>query len=144
MSDNLEENFNQIDKDLSHRWLELSNSVRRRTDDLKVRAENTELKADTTELAAEVSSLCDHVERMHSDVVGLLEALEERLPEQEQIVTPEHTAAEKYGDSTVAEVDKEKIQIQRESHEMRSDFKDVLKALFMWVDDPKERVREKK
>jgi hypothetical protein len=41
-------------------------------------------------------------------------------------------------------VDLEKIQIQREKHELRNDFKDVLKALFMWVDDPVDRVRGKR
>ncbi len=144
MSENIEDNFNQIDKDLSHVWIDLSDSVRKRAADLKVRAEQTELKADTIVLSDEVTRLCDHVESMHADVVDLLETIEERLPQQEIVESPERLAAEKYGDSTSEEVDKEKIQIQRESHEMRSDFKDVLKALFMWVDDPKERIREKK
>jgi hypothetical protein len=42
------------------------------------------------------------------------------------------------------EIEKESIEIQRESHELRSDFKDIIKALFMWRDDPEERVRERR
>jgi hypothetical protein len=36
-------------------------------------------------------------------------------------------------------VEREYTRIQRENHELRADFKDVLKALFMWRDDPKDR-----
>ncbi|WP_338689347.1 hypothetical protein [Haloferula helveola] len=33
------------------------------------------------------------------------------------------------------------IEIEREAHTLKADFKDVLKALFMWKDDPVERVK---
>ena len=46
--------------------------------------------------------------------------------------------------TAVDEIERETIQIQRESHELRNDFKDILKALFMWKDDPEERIKEKK
>jgi hypothetical protein len=35
------------------------------------------------------------------------------------------------------------IQIEREHHTLKPDFKDILKALFMWRDDPAKVVRDK-
>lgn len=37
----------------------------------------------------------------------------------------------------------EAVQIEREHHEAKGEFLDVVKALFMWRDDPVERVRQK-
>jgi hypothetical protein len=34
------------------------------------------------------------------------------------------------------------MRIQRENHVLRADFMDVLKALFMWRDDPRDRVEK--
>ncbi|MBB5352463.1 hypothetical protein HNR46_002709 [Haloferula luteola] len=42
-----------------------------------------------------------------------------------------------------ASVIAESVQIEREHHVPSSDFMDVVKALFMWRDDPVERVRQK-
>ncbi len=39
--------------------------------------------------------------------------------------------------------DEAAIQLQREEHEFKANFKDILKAAFMWKDSPKERVRNK-
>jgi len=35
----------------------------------------------------------------------------------------------------------EAVRIEREAHQLKPEFKDVLKALFMWKDDPVERVK---
>ncbi|MDB6079363.1 MAG: hypothetical protein JWO82_3110 [Akkermansiaceae bacterium] len=35
------------------------------------------------------------------------------------------------------------IDIERDAHTLKPEFKDVLKALFMWKDDPAKRVRDK-
>jgi len=35
------------------------------------------------------------------------------------------------------------IDIERDAHTLKPEFKDVLKALFMWKDDPATRVRDK-
>lgn len=35
------------------------------------------------------------------------------------------------------------IQIERDAHTLKAEFKDIMKALFMWKDDPAERVRDK-
>lgn len=136
MTDNLKHNVEELDKDLSHSWIDLSSNVRTLASDLKLKAAGTSLAADADHLSREASRLCDHVERIHADVIDLLETLETRIPIQR--------SNEDESDVSCNDVEKEKIQIQREKHELRTDFKDVLKALFMWVDDPKERVKSKK
>ena len=137
MSDELRKNFQDIDKDLSHSWIDLSSTVRDLSANIKLKAAGTNLADNTEKLSNEASRLCDHVERLHADVIDLLENIDDRIPLAEPDVKTPTTQPEPDA------VDREKIQIQRESHEMRSDFKDILKALFMWVDDPKERVKEK-
>ncbi len=134
MTDNLKQSFAEVDKDLSHSWIDLSANVRDLASDLKLKAAGTTLAGDADHLSNETSRLCDHVERLHADVIDLLENIEARVPVQKS-ANPSDVACD--------DVEKEKIQIQRESHELRSDFKDVLKALFMWRDDPVERVRGK-
>lgn len=136
MSDNLQHSFEEIDKDLASSWIDLSSEVRMLAADIKLKAAATELASDAEQLSQKASRLCDHVERIHTDVIDLLENIETRIPDISRSGFDESVDTD--------EVEKEQIQVQRESHEMRSDFKDVLKALFMWVDDPKERVREKK
>lgn len=42
-------------------------------------------------------------------------------------------------DASSKDVVKAEIEIGREEHEMKPDAKDVLKAIFMWKDDPHER-----
>ena len=40
------------------------------------------------------------------------------------------------------DIDKAAVQISREEHTLKPEVKDVLKALFMWRDDPAERANE--
>lgn len=131
MAENLKQSVAEVDKDLAHSWINLSANVRNLASDLKLKAAGTFLAGDADHLSNETSRLCEHVERLHTDVIDLLENVEARGSIQESDVACE-------------DVEQEKIQIQRESHELRSDFKDVIKALFMWRDDPVERVREKR
>lgn len=140
MSDNLQHRFEEIDRDLSPSWIDLSTRVSELAASLKLKAAGTELAAEADHLSQETDRLCSHVERLHADVIDLVENLEARLP------LPEADASADGKPVAVAhdEVQEESIQIQREKHELRNDFKDVLKALFMWVDDPVERVRGKK
>lgn len=135
MTDNLKQRVEEVDKDLAHSWIDLSTKVRDLAADLKLKSAGTPLSSDANHLSQETSRLCDHVERLHSDVIDLLENIESRVPIQELDADPSNIPND--------DVEKETIQIQRESHELRSDFKDVLKALFMWRDDPVERIREK-
>ena len=43
---------------------------------------------------------------------------------------------------TNAHVDHAAVQIEREQHTAKADFMDMVKAFFMWRDDPHERVRD--
>lgn len=135
MTDNLQKRVEDVDRDLSPSWIELSSKVRTLASDLKLKAAGTSISGDANHLSHETSRLCDHVERLHEEVIDLLENIETRMPLPETDANPPDVIGE--------DVDREKILIQRESHELRSDFKDVLKALFMWRDNPVERVRDK-
>lgn len=141
MSNSVEQNLKEVGKDLETRWIELSKEVRRLSADLRQKSADSSLFADVDQLSGRTERLCDHVERIHADVIDLLENLDARLD-----LTHENTAPVKDGftpDTSTNEVEREKIQIQREQH-AQSNIKDVIKALFMYVDDPKERVAQKK
>lgn len=139
MADDLKHSFEEIDKDLSRSWIELAARVRDLSSDLKTRTVGTDLEADAGILSDEASHLCDHVERIHADVIDLLENLETRIP----LAKHDGPRDGFTPDPSCNEIEKEKIQIQREQHR-KSDVKEVIKALFMWVDDPKERVKDKR
>ncbi len=136
MNDHLKNNLAEVDKDLSNSWIELSEKVRILAADLKLKTAGSEFSAEADHLSQQTSRLCDHVAKIHTDVIDLIENIETRLP------LLESDAAKTVIPDPVA-LDQEKIQIQRESHELRNDVIDVLKALFMWVDDPKERLKSK-
>ena len=131
MSENLQDSVSVVGEGLSTSWIELSNDVKNKAKQLAHNASTTALSAEANALADQASKLSDHVDRLHADVAGLLNNLEDRpiLPA-------------KSGDVPKEELE-EAIQINREHHEARSDIKDVVKALFMWRDDPAERVRSK-
>ncbi|QTN31857.1 hypothetical protein HZ994_05770 [Akkermansiaceae bacterium] len=139
MSDNLHDTFKEIDRDLNHSWIDLSAKVRDLASGLKLKAAGTSLAPDADHLSQQASMLCDHVERIHADVINLLSRLESQLPLPES----DPSATSRPTKPNPDEIGKEAVQIQREHHELRNDFKDVLKALFMWRDDPEERLREK-
>lgn len=142
MSDkrNLQHSIQEVDRDLSPSWIELSSRVSELAASLKLKAVGTELAGAADHLSQETDRLCSHVERLHADVLDLVENLESRIPLPEAGASADKVATAVPHD----EVQRESIQIQREKHELRDSFKDVLKALFMWVDDPVERVRDKK
>lgn len=136
MTDKLQQNFEEVGKDLETRWIELSQEVRTLSSTLKEKSTASALSADVDQLAEKAELLCDHVERIHADVVDLLENLETRVP-----LPPERDFdTEK---ASKEEIERENIQIQREQH-TQTNIKDVIKALFMYVDDPKERLARKK
>jgi len=136
MNEDLKNNLAEVDKDLSISWIDLADSVRDLATDLKLKTAGTIFAAEADHLSQQTSRLCDHVAKIHADVIDLIENIETHLP------LPESDAA-KAANPNLDALDQEKIQIQREKHELRNDVKDVLKALFMWVDDPKERLRQK-
>lgn len=136
MNDDLKNNLAEVDKDLSISWIDLTDNVRDLAADLKLKTAGTIFATEADHLSSQTSRLCDHVAKLHADVIDLIEKIETRLP------LPESDATKTEIPDPEA-LDQEKIQIQREKHELRKDFKDVLKALFMWVDDPKERLKSK-
>lgn len=137
MSNTLQESIEEIDKDLSKSWIELSAKVHEQAAGLSQRAADTTLSAEAAILSQQISKLCDHVEHIHADVADFLKKIDASLP------LPENDGATPPPVDD-GEVKDEMIQIQRETHEIKADFRDVVKALFMWRDDPAERVRDKK
>jgi hypothetical protein len=137
MNQDLQDVYAEVDRELSPQWLKTSKLVRELSTNLETEATGTPLAASAQELAANVGKLCDHLERLHSDVEQLLGRFDD----------PEIPVEYRYdGDSAEIpeeEVQKENIQIQREMHQ-QSDLQHIIKALFMWKDDPTDRVREKK
>lgn len=127
MTADFHEASSEISRELSPQWLELSSRVRR----LALEAQSS--SSPSAALAAEALRLCDHVERLHSDVEQLLVTLR---------TDPEvRTPLETLPPPPVEAIDQANIQIQDEMHQ-KSDLSHVIKALFMWKDDPVQRVRE--
>lgn len=113
-------------EDIGPQWVELSESVRRyAAASLENPGDEDAMKA----LAAEAMTLCDHVDRLHTELSDLLQALEDADAESNE------------GEPDEREIDMAAIETQRETHEMRADPLDILKALLMWRDDPAERVK---
>ncbi|MFT3989875.1 MAG: hypothetical protein QM680_00555 [Luteolibacter sp.] len=129
-----------IDHDLASEWIELCTRVRQAALELSTKAQNTALAEEASSLALEIGHLTEHVERMHGDVQGLLAEMDE------QVAFPENADAtvNRRPEVEGPEIDQENIQIRREQHELRADFRDVLKALFLWKDDPVLRTKGKK
>ncbi len=130
MNEDLQQSIEEIDKDLALSWIELSDRVRVLSAALKLKAAGTNLAADADHLAQEAARLCGHVEHIHAGVNDLVGKLEMQNP------LPELDAPARL-ESELTEL--EWMRIQRENHELRTDFMDVLKALFMWRDEPRDR-----
>lgn len=129
MTPDLQEASSEVSRDLSPEWLELSSRVRR----LAIEAQSNS----GSPLADHAIRLCDHVERLHSDVEALLVSLSTR----HDPLLEEHDIEPK-PEPEPEEINRENLKIQREMHQ-ESDLRQVIKALFMWKDDPVDRVREK-
>ena len=61
MADDLQKSVNQLDKDLSNSWMELSERVRTLAADLKLKTAGTEIGAEAEHLSTQAALLCDHV-----------------------------------------------------------------------------------
>ena len=130
MTADLHDASSGISRDLSPEWLELSSRVRR----LALEAQSS--GSSGSALASEALRLCDHVERLHADVQQLLVTLRS-----DEDTLGHGTPLETLPPAPPEEIDKANIQIQDEMHQ-KSDLSHVIKALFMWKDDPVERARE--
>lgn len=130
----MQTNLENLKFDPATEWLALSARVRTLANRLTEKTHATDYAAAAEELTSETSRLCDHLERIYRDVGNLLTELDLPFPERKT----SSSAIE------LDEVQREAIQIHRETHELRADFKDIIKALFMWQDDPTERVLKKR
>ena len=129
----MQTNLEKEKSDHSAEWLALSTKIRTLASRLNEKAHGTDLAADTAEFTSETSQLCDHLDRIYRDLGNLLTELDVKSPETN---TSSPTVE-------LDEVQREALQIHRETHELRVDFKDIIKALFMWQDDPAERIQKK-
>lgn len=129
MTADLQEAGSDLSRDLSPEWLDLSSRVRR----LALEAQS---KSADSSLAAEALRLCDHVERLHADVEQLLVTLRTDHSE-----FPEPTPVAAHSPPPPEKINEANLQIQREMHQ-KSDLEHIIKALFMWKDDPEKRARE--
>jgi hypothetical protein len=118
--------------EFSGEWIDLSARVRHLAEDLKCKTAGTHLAAESSALVEDATKLCAHVERLHQEAAALVAEAEARELERAKADHP--PAAE--------EIQLEAVKIHRELHEMRPDFKDIIKALFMWQDDPAERLNQ--
>lgn len=125
MTSDLHKASSEVSRDLSPAWLDLSSRVR----SLAAAAS----PADAA-LALEATRLCDHVERLHEDVELLLINLKTSGG-------PLAGSIESRADEPDI-IDKANIEIQREMHQ-KGDLQGIIKALFMWKDDPVQRVRDR-
>lgn len=125
--------YAKVDEELSTEWLKLSSRVRKLADDLQIKASGTPLANDAAHLNAELGKLCGHLERVHRDVGNLIADPDDTAPP----IGSVHPALQS------DEVQREAVRIHQKNHEIRADFKDIIKALFMWQEDPVQRTREK-
>lgn len=129
MTADLQEASSDLSRDLSPEWLDLSSRVRR----LALEAQS---KSVDSSLANEALRLCDHVERLHADVEQLLVNLRT-----DHSGFPEPTPVPAHTPPPPEKINEANLQIQREMHQ-KSDLEHIIKALFMWKDDPEKRARD--
>ncbi len=82
-------------------------------------------------LATEAQQLCDHVDRVHEEMTRIFDAMSE---------SGDALASTKQHDR---DIDLAAVEIQRETHELKADPLDILKALLMWRDDPADRIQRR-
>jgi Na+/phosphate symporter len=119
----MENTLEQEERTLSDAIL-LSQHVRKLASALCKKTEATSFASDTLILANEVETLCDYVEQLQGKVETLL------------------TTASSSTTHEVTAQDRKAVEIQREIHEFDPTINDTIKALFMWRDSPKQRLRD--
>lgn len=111
-------------------WMDLCGRLRQQADAL-LDSEPPASAAALNEFVTDVRALCEHVELVHDEMTRVIDALEES---ESQITN---------SDSLNHEIDLAAVETQRETHELRADPFDILKALLMWRDDPAERIQKR-
>jgi hypothetical protein len=121
----------------SESWQQLAINVETQARALRGLAEGTPLAAQAADLARDAGHLASQIERLAAAAPAFLT----HLGQPESPESPEPPATDP---KLEAEIHREMLQIQRETHDGNVELMDIVKALFMWRDDPAERVRERK
>ncbi len=82
-------------------------------------------------LARESLEICQHLEWMRLEMASMVDSFEDKEDQSTQELPQDQ------------QIDLAAVETQRETHEMRADPLDILKALLMWRDDPAERLRDR-
>lgn len=87
--------------------------------------------------SALASSTADHpLAEPARELLGIHTEIRDMLLERFETPAPEQRTEEE------PEVAMAAVQIEREAHTLKPEFMDVVKALFMWKDDPVQRARQ--
>jgi len=127
----------------SESWQQLAIDVETRARTLRDLAEGTPLAAPAADLARDAGHLASQIERLAAAAPAFLTHLG-RPESPEPPKSPESSEPPATDPKLEAEIHREMLQIQRETHDGNVELMDIVKALFMWRDDPAERVRERK
>lgn len=128
MDQNLEKIREEVRGELERHWLTLSADVRTKAQAMQRNTMGTPLNLDATELAAATEELCRHFEKTHHSVETLLGFLDPGSN------PPPHSELQ----ATSSEAQHQALIAQAKDHAENDSLKDVIKALFMWRDDPAE------
>lgn len=118
-------------QELGLEWSDLTNRVRARLSDSEATLRHQPESHGFHLLAVDVRSLCDRFDRLHLEVHRLLS---------------DYQGATSHGPETTPPIDPASLEqasvaIQREQHTQSSGPMEVLKALFLWRENPEERAR---
>lgn len=109
-------------------WRQLAIDIESRASALHDAATGTALADQAAALARDTRLLAAQIERLAIEAPAFL-------------AHSQATAPTSTDPRLEAEIQREMIQIQRETHDGRVELMDIVKALFLWRDDPVERVR---
>lgn len=118
----------------SESWQQLAINVETQARALRDLAEGSPLAAQAADLARDAGRLASQIERLAAAAPAFLTHLGQPEPPEPPATDPK----------LEAEIHREMLQIQRETHDGNVELMDIVKALFMWRDDPAERVRGRK
>lgn len=131
MNQDIKDAFTDVDRELSPQWFHVTQAVKSMAADLAADAIGSLLEARAQQLADETAKLCEHVDRVHHNVQNLLNQ------SGSDIRFADNKTTEK--DDVVLE---EILETQKEMHR-ESSVPQIIKALFMWKDDPTERASQR-
>jgi hypothetical protein len=112
-------------------WRSLAQLIHHQASTIRDLTANTPFASQTAELAQNTRALADQIEHLADAAPAWTSHLTQPA---DQPPSP----------ATLDEINREMIQIQRETHNAPTELMDIVKALFMWRDTPAERIRERR